>query len=149
MDNLEDIFDLPESLRGNPQLERWHREIVLRLRRESMGLPMKTVQMLLLQQIASHYVQMRRIEMAQPDFEDMNARDIANYERNRREQSQFWISMTQEFNRLLEKHQDKLLNKVIDDVQRLLKDALPIVTDKVQRRELTRVLTEGFAALEL
>jgi hypothetical protein len=149
LDNLEDIFDLPESLRGNEQLERWHREIVLRLRRESQGLPMKTVQTLLLQQIASHYVQIRHIESLLPDFADMDARQIALYEKNRRDQSTFWISMTQEFNRLLEKHQDKLMNKVLADVQEILKDGLPMITNKDERRALTRFLSEKFAEMEL
>lgn len=149
LDNLEDIFDLPESLRDNEQLVRWHREIVLRLRRESQGLPMKTVQTLLLQQIASHYVQIRHIESLQPSFEDMDARQIAAYEKNRRDQSQFWISMTQEFNRLLEKHQDKLLNKVLADVQAILKEGLPLITNKDEKRALTRFLSEKFAELEL
>lgn len=138
MDNMEDIFELPERLQGDERLVRWHAEIVTRLRREAQGLPMKTIQTLLLERIAYNYVQMRSREI-----------DETTSARERREESQFWMSMTQEFNRLLEKHQDKLLNKVIDDVQRILDEVLPDITDKTERQQITRKLTEMFANLEL
>lgn len=136
-DGLATAFELPESISEDATLLSLHTEIVMRLRREASGLPMKTVQNLLIERIAYFYVAMK-----QKEREGISLRE-------QKEILAFWLSMTQEFNRLLEKNTDKLLDEMIMKVQDILKEALPIVSDVPERQKLRRELSERFAEMQL
>lgn len=138
LDELHDLFDLPEELQGVEQYVRWHSEISTRLRREASGLPMKTIQLMLMERIVNFYVVMRSMET------DPNV--SANQQKNALE---FWLKMTTEFNRLLEKHQDKLLNEVVLKVQAILREVLPLISNKEERQTVRRELNARFAEIEL
>lgn len=139
VDALEDIFVLPEDIQSDARIVRWHTEMVERLKREAQGVPMKTAQYTLMERISFFYAYMRYQELHNPD---MSSREkMANMTA--------WQSMLDMFNRMLEKHNDKVLRETILEVQAILKDALPIVSDTKERADLRRHLGERFANIGL
>lgn len=91
---LDDAFHLPESV-TDLRMRRLYEVLVARMRSEASELPMNTVQQLLIERIAYNYVHMRERESgAQGGFATANAHKDFNT---------FWLSMTQEFNRMLTK----------------------------------------------
>lgn len=139
LDGLQIAFRVPASIEHDVELTALHGEIVKRLRREAQGLPMKTVQLLLIERIAFTYVDMIQNERT----------GVLRTARDKKEAYTSWVTMTQEFNRLLEKHNDKLLNEVLIKVQAILAEALPTISDPEERRQVRRFLQESFAEIEL
>jgi hypothetical protein len=137
-DGLAAAFELPQAIQDSARMLNLHSEVVSRLRREAAGLPMNTVQLLLLERIATFYVQVKMREL-----EGVAVREL-------RELNSFWLSMTQEFNRLLTASQDKLREQLFTDIQAILNDAIKEnVTDQDVRKNLRRTLAENFASLDL
>lgn len=89
---LDDAFHLPENIE-DPRLRGLYEVLVARMRREAIDLPMNTVQQLLIERIAYNYIVLRDFE-AGGRFSTANAQKDFNT---------FWLSMTQEFNRMLTK----------------------------------------------
>lgn len=138
-DAMEDIFTLPESIASDERIQRWYSEMVTRLRREAQGVPMKTAQYTLMERIAFFYANMRYQEFHN---DSMTSRE-------KMQNIQAWQSMLEMFNRMLEKHNDKLVREMLIKVQQILKDALPIVADSSDRANLRRKLQEEFASIDL
>lgn len=137
-DGLHAAFKLPPSIEGSEEMTGLHEEIVLRLRREASGLPMNTVQQLLLERIATFYVQTKMREQ-----EGVGVKEL-------RELNSFWLSMTQEFNKLLTNSQDKLREAMFLDIQNILDTALKETVDDPNTRKKLRLRLAGeFAALDL
>lgn len=137
VDGLDRAFQLPEGMDG--ELGALHQEIVLRLRREAAGIPMNTVQQLLMERIATSYVQAKQRE----EQGVLTLRDI-------KDQNAAWLSMTQEFNKLLQASQDKLREALFSEIQKVMQSALDeTVTDPEIMKNLRRRLAEGFANIEL
>lgn len=137
-DGLAEAFKLPPSISDSPEMTQLHTEIVLRLRREASGLSMNTVQQLLLERIATFYVQTKMREqegVGVKELKDLNS---------------FWLSMTQEFNRLLTSSQDKLRDALFLEIQKVLESALKeTVVDPDTRKKLRLRLAGDFASLDL
>lgn len=89
---LDDAFHLPENI-DDARLRGLYEVLVARMRREAADLPMNTVQQLLIERIAYNYIVMRDFE-AGGRFSTASAQKDFNT---------FWLSMTQEFNRMLTK----------------------------------------------
>lgn len=138
-DAMEDIFTLPEEIASDERILRWYEEMVTRLRREAQGVPMKTAQYTLMERIAFFYANMRYQEFHN---ENMTTRE-------KMQNIQAWQSMLEMFNRMLEKHNDKLVREMLIKVQQILKDSLPIVGDATDRTNLRRKLQEEFANIDL
>lgn len=138
-DAMEDIFVLPETMANDPRIARWYEEMVARLRREAQGVPMKTAQYTLMERIAYFYAVARYNELT---MINQTARDV-------RENNAAWLSMLDQFNRLLEKHNDKVVNEMIMEIQKILHDSLSIITDDRERAALRRHLQEEFANINL
>lgn len=138
-DALEDIFVLPDEVANNPQIARWYDEMVTRLRREAQGIPMKTAQLLLMERIAYTYAKMRYEEFNNPNLP----------ERQRMALQDSWQKMLDQFNRLLEKHNDKLLTEMLVKVQNILRDSLPLIENPAERANFRRHLQEEFANINL
>lgn len=138
-DAMEDIFVLPEEVASNERISRWYNEMVVRLRREAQGVPMKTAQYLLMERIAYSYAKMRYEEFTNPDLP----------ERQRMALQDAWQKMLDQFNRLLEKHNDKVVNEMLLRVHEILKEALPIISDPIERANLRRKLQEDFANIDM
>jgi hypothetical protein len=91
---LDTAFTLPEHIE-DPKLRELYEVLITRMREEAKDLPMNTVQQLLIERIAYNYIVMREKERgALGGFNSTNAQ---------RDFNTFWLSMTQEFNRMLTK----------------------------------------------
>lgn len=135
-DGLERAFRLPEDWDG--ELADLHQQIVQRMRREAAGLPMNTVQQLLMERIATSYVQAKMREetgvLTMKDIKDQNAA---------------WLAMTQEFNKLLQSGQDKLREALFAEIQTIILNATEEITDPESLRNFRRRLAGDFASIEL
>lgn len=92
--DLDAAFNLPDNIE-NETLRGLYEVLVARMRREAKDLPMNTVQQLLIERIAYNYICLR-------DFENGGKFTTANAQK---EFNTFWLSMTQEFNKLLGKNE--------------------------------------------
>lgn len=87
---LDDAFHLSDTVE-DARLRALYEVIVSRMRKEAEDLPMNTVQQLLIERIAYNYIVLRDRESGQ-GFGTASAQKDFNT---------FWLSMTQEFNRML------------------------------------------------
>lgn len=140
-DDLARAFELPAWLNEeNAQgLRELHSAIVSRLRSEARGMPMNTVQQLLLERIAYNYVVLKFKEETNGFTTATQQKDFNTW----------WLSMTQEFNKLLMANQDKMREALLLEVQRVTTEALSLVKDPDDRRNVRLALSEGFAAIDL
>lgn len=107
--------------------------------REASGVSMTTVQRLLIDRIAYNYVDIRKIEA--------NERPATLNER--KDLNSRWLSMTQEFNRMLADNEDKRRDQLVADVQAMCLDALKRISSDDDKKILRLALSEGFAKLNL
>ncbi len=134
-DALDKAFKLPDHIVDEyPQLGPIHDEIVLRLKDEARGMPMNTVQTLLLERIAYTYVFLKyrelKGEIAGKDQKDFNS---------------FWLSMTQEFNRLLGVNEAERRDKMMDDVVEVFNEAVALIQDKQVRQSVQQSMSTGLS----
>lgn len=138
-DDLAEAFRLPESVLSDDSLVTLHANIVTRLRREAAGMPMNTVQQLLLERIAMNYVVLKQKERTGGFTTPAQQKDF----------NTFWLSMTQEFNKLLMANEDKRREAMLMEIQSIVVQATELVMDKEQRQNVRRFLQEQFAAIEV
>ena len=94
LDDLDAAFELPEHVEDE-KLRHLYEVLVHRMRDEAKNLPMNTVQQLLIERIAYNYIVLRAKERGElGGFAHANVQKDFNA---------FWLSMTQEFNRMLGK----------------------------------------------
>jgi hypothetical protein len=135
LDALEGIFVLPDEIAQDERIVVWYDEIVLRLRREAQGVPMKTGQYTLMERIASYYAKARYAEL---NGTEGSAREVAAANAE-------WLKMIDIFNRLLEKNNDKVILEMYQKVQDILTEGFPMITDPEDRKAFRRYLGEAFA----
>jgi hypothetical protein len=92
LDALDDAFHLPDIIE-DVRLRGLYEVLVARMRNEAADLPMNTVQQLLIERIAYNYIVLR----------DKEATGGFNTASVQKDFNTFWLSMTQEFNRMLTK----------------------------------------------
>lgn len=92
--DLDAAFHLPEHIEDE-RLRGLYEVLVARMRNEAKDLPMLTLQQLLIERIAYNYICMR-------DFEQGGRFATASAQKDF---NTFWLSMTQEFNRMLCKNE--------------------------------------------
>lgn len=136
LDALDDAFALPEPYADDERIVRWHTEIVTRLRREAAGIPMTTAQTMLMERIAFFYVVMR--------YKEFNEGGISP--RELKDNNSAFLSMLDSFNKLLEKHNDKVIGEMMGKVMGILSDRMSMITDATERQALRRALAEDFQA---
>lgn len=132
-DSLDAAFELPEFVTAHPTLVQLHRAICNRLRQEAEGVPMDTIQVLLLERIAFNYIVMKARE-----------RGVLNLgsERAQKDFQTFWLAMTNQFSKNLQKA------TAAEDRERTLKEVRDIVMNtlaKVDDRETQKKLVGDFA----
>src|SRR6185312_8009494 len=88
-DDLAEAFRLPDDILADEGLVTLHANLVLRLRREAAGMPMNTVQQLLLERIAYNYIVMKQKERTNGFTTPAQQKDFNTW----------WLSTTQEFNK--------------------------------------------------
>lgn len=134
-DALDKAFKLPDHIVDEyPQLGPIHDEIVLRLKDEARGMPMNTVQTLLLERIAYNYVFLKYRELKG----DIGGKDQKDF-------NSFWLSMTQEFNRLLGVNEAERRDKMMDDVVEVFNEAVALIQDKQVRQSVQQSMSTGLS----
>ena len=138
-DDLAEAFRLPDEILADEGLVALHGNIVQRLRREASGMPMNTVQNLLLERIAFNYIVLKQKERTGGFTSPTQQKDF----------NTFWLSTTQEFNRLLLANDDKMREALLLEIQGIVVGAMDKITNPDERRDLRRYLQEQFAAIEV
>lgn len=138
-DDLARAFRLPEWVTEDQSLVDLYQAIVRRLRTEAAGMPMNTVQQLLLERIAFNYLVLKHKEEHNGFTTPTQQKDF----------TQWWLAMTQEFNKLLMANQDRMREAMLAQVQDIVSGVIATVEDDETRRALRRQLSERFAAADL
>lgn len=145
LDSLDAAFDLPESVCNDQELRGLYEVIVQRMRREAQYLPMNTVQQLLIERIASNYVVLRMKERAAVGAADGFASASVQKDFNT-----FWLSMTREFNALLDRSNAGNREAILGEVRDIVLSALgKEVRDPTQRQQLMLSFSQAFEAAGL
>lgn len=132
-DSLDAAFELPTFVTDNPRLLQLHGAIVRRLRKEAEGVPMDTIQVLLLERIAFNYIVMKAREAGLLDM---------GTARSQKDFQTFWLAMTNQFSKNLQKA------TAAEDRARTLREVRDIVMDtlsKVEDRDTQLKLLGDFA----
>lgn len=142
--SLDGAFYLPDHIEDT-NLRELYEVLVIRMRREASGLPMNTVQQLMIERIAYNYVVMREKERgALGGFGTTTMQKDFNT---------FWLSMTQEFNRMLVKsetlniHERKALLREVQ--QLILRSVNEAVSDPRQRSNLLTSMASAFEKVRI
>lgn len=134
---LDALLGLPEHLRGQTKYEEMYTEVTERLRQEAAGLPMNTLQQVLIERIASTYVTIRWRE-------DSNTWKGVTQQR---ELNTYWLDLTKEFNKQLHAGETALRDNLLMQVHSIIRKGLDEVDDVDTRRTLHRLYTEEFSQL--
>ena len=134
------LFAPPQFIEEDDDLVELFNEIVARMRREAMGIPLETNQLLLLSNIATIYVEIQ--------FRDQNDAwgEAPAGPRNSLNMREQWLKYLAEWNKVVKDNKEKLQEKVVQDFLRITKSAADLITNENDRREVRRFLGEQFAA---
>ncbi len=144
LDDLDAAFHLPDTV-GDQNLRNLYEVIVHRMREEAKDLPMNTVQQLLIERIANNYVFMRSRENG-----DNGGFATASAQK---EYNNFWLSMTQEFNRMLGKAEALSVvdrKRLLQDIQQLIVQTVNgSVHDPKTRSDLLVNMATAFESVKM
>lgn len=136
--SFEDNIDrLPAELADDEYWADARNEILKSLRKDALGLPMTTSQNLIMERMATFYAITRKRE-ADPDAK-LTANDI-------RANNQQWLAMTAEFNKQITIGEDKRMHAMIEQINKIIGNALLMVDDEEIRKGLRKNLSAGFKA---
>lgn len=141
---LDTAFTLPDHIE-DAKLRELYEVLVIRMRAEAADLPMNTVQQLLIERIAYNYIVMREKERgALGGFNNTNSQ---------RDFNTFWLSMTQEFNRMLTKAEvmsGQERKALLREVQQLILNTVNhAVTDPRTRSSLLTSMASAFENVKI
>lgn len=139
VNGLEGIFVLPEDIAEDTRILGWYDEMTMQLRREAQGVPMSAAQYSLMERISFTYAKMRHEEFNNPNLTS----------RDRQALQDSWQKMLDQFNRLLEKHNDHVLQELLVKVYNIVNDGLPLISDEKERANLRRHYQAEFAGINL
>ena len=137
-DELSVIFRLPADVVENePELAELHLEWIDRLRSESRGIPMHTVQEFILERIATKYVMLRYREL-HGGWVGVNSEKDAHSQ---------WLDLVKEWNKVLAAGHEQLRDAVLQQAEQISREALELIEDDETRRTLRRHFKERFASI--
>lgn len=138
LDSLDDAFVLPASVAENTRLLRLYEVIVSRMRAESEGVPMNTIQTLLMERIAYNYIVMKAREQGILDqLSAAQQKDLQTW----------WLAMTAQFNKQLNKAtEQEYKEKILREVTNVIVAVLSKVPDPKLKAQLKQDLMAGFEA---
>lgn len=140
-DAMQAAFSLPAGVKDDPELSALHRQIIEQLRSESMGIPMHTVQELMLERIATEYVLIKWREQSEGWVGlGIGAEDKAKTH---------WKNLVSEWNKVLASGQETLRNALVQEVTKISMEALELIEDDESRKAVRLRLIERFAAIGL
>ncbi len=142
--SLDGAFFLPDHIE-DPALRDLYEVLVAKMRREAKDLPMNTVQQLLIERIAYNYIVMRLKEGGELGGFNTTAMQ--------KDFNTFWLSMTQEFNRMLTKTETLNGNErkqLLREVQQLILQTVNAsVTDPKTRSNLLSSMATAFEHVKI
>jgi len=137
LEDLDAAFEAPDV--ADPKLAALYEVLVARMRDEARHLPMNTVQQLLIERIAYNYIVLRCKERGElGGFAQSSVQKDFNI---------FWLSMTQEFNRMLGKAEPLAgaeRKALLKDMQQLIVSAVAVVPDPHTRAALLERMAAAF-----
>jgi hypothetical protein len=144
LESLDNAFELPDFIEDD-KLRQLYEVLVHRMRREAKSLPMNTVQLLLIERIAFNYIVMRMRERGElGGFGSSNVQKDFNA---------FWLSMTQEFNRMLGKSEGLGGNErreLLGEIQQLILQTVNAsVNDPKTRSDLLVNMAAAFENVKI
>lgn len=136
---LDDAFMLPDTI-TDQKLRNLYEVLVARMRDEAKHLPMNTVQQLLIERIAYNYIILRTKEKGElGGFGSTSVQKDFNT---------FWLSMTQEFNRMLGKGGEPLSaaerKTLLREMQSIIVSTVSTVADPRTRGALLETFAANF-----
>lgn len=137
--DLDDAFDLPQSVVADPKLRHLYEVIVARLQDEARGIPMTTVQLLLVERIAFNYVVLRSKERG----------ELGGFSHSgvQKDYNTFWLDMTKSFNAMLGKGEAMSVadrRALLKEVQQVITSTLASVEDPRLRTQLLEQMATKF-----
>lgn len=137
---LNSIFTMEASGFGdNTAYIDMFREINEQLALESQGVPMNTIQTMLRERIAYNYVLMKYKE-------NTNGYVRAN---EQKEMQAFWLSLTDQFHKILQAGQDTIRAKLLEDIGKMLEDMLHMISDPTERQAIQIFLMQRLQVMGL
>jgi hypothetical protein len=138
LDSLDAAFTLPEQITNDVRLHRLYEVIVARMRRESDGVPMNTIQTLLMERIALNYIIMKAREQGLLNPISATAQ---------KDHQTWWLAMTAQFNKQLNKAtEQEYKDKLLREVTNVIISVLSKVEDPKLKAQLKNDLMAGFEA---
>jgi hypothetical protein len=138
LNSLDDAFTLPEWVTADTRLRRLYEVIVDRMRRESEGVPMNTIQTLLMERIALNYIVMKARE--EGTLGTLSAAATKDHQ-------SWWLAMTAQFNKQLNKAtEQEFKEKILREVTNVIISVLSKVEDPKLKAQLKNDLMAGFEA---
>lgn len=137
--DLDDAYHLPEDVVSDPKLRALYEVIVNRLQEEARGLPMTTVQLLLIERIAFNYVVLRSKERGQ----------LGGFSHSgvQKDYNTFWLDMTRQFNAMLGKGEAMSVadrRALFKEIQQIITSTLATVEDPRLRAQLLDEMAAKF-----
>jgi len=138
LNSLDSAFTLPEQVTADSTLQHLYEVIVDRMRRESEGVPMNTIQTLLMERIALNYIVMKAREQGL-----LNPLSAAA----QKDHQTWWLAMTAQFNKQLNKAtEQEYKDKILREVTNVIVSVLSKVEDPKLKLQLKNDLMSGFEA---
>lgn len=144
LDDLDAAFEPPEEV-TDTRLRALYEVLVQRMRNEARNLPMNTVQQLLIERIAYNYIVLRSKERGElGGFAHANVQKDFNA---------FWLSMTQEFNRMLGKTENMNgaeRKAMLREIQQIIVDTVGAsVNDPRTRSDILSNMAAAFEKVKI
>lgn len=134
--DLDAAFELPEWI-TDEKFQVLYEHIIHRMRNEAKGVPMSTVQQLLIERIATNYIIMKMREGKSAEAGGFtSAAALKDF-------NTWWLASTQEFNKILKVQTPESVKRaVFEDVKNVIMATLESVVDK----KLKEALMQKFLA---
>lgn len=139
LDDLDYAFELLAEV-DDPRMRALYEVLISRMTKEAEHLPMGTVQLLLIERIATNYIVMREKERGR----------LGGYQHSSQQKDWniFWLSMTQEFNRMLGKSGTATDRKaLLQDMQKIIVEVVATIPDNKVRHDVLQQLATRFESV--
>lgn len=134
---LDAAFNLPENVRVEfPDLGTLYDDLIDNLRSEAFGIPMTSMQVILIERIATKYILIKYRERV--GWLGTNAEKDANAQ---------WMDAVKEWNRLLAQGHEQMRERLLEQVEKIASDGVKLIEDTETRQKVRSHFEENFAAM--
>lgn len=134
---LEAAFALPRELfTGHPDLVDLYEELIANLRTEAFGIPMTSMQVILIERIATKYVLIKYRE--REGWIGVNAEKDSNAQ---------WLDLVKEWNKLLAQGHEQMRERLLEQVEKITSDGVKLIPDAETRQKVRSFYQEQFAKM--